>query len=182
MSKKNKPVDWEAIEKDYRAGAMGIRELARWYQISDTAIRKRAKAEGWSRPEDAKSSQRKVERIDPTKVIIAGVNPTRPENIIGRGRNLIMRLLDELDAVTSHAGELEDMICSEESDPRRKSAMLQAVALPSRANTVKALATAYKTLAEAQAPAGKKAAAQEAAQTAGRDSDWGDDLGPVALN
>lgn len=41
--------DWEAIGREYRAGQLSIREIARQYDISETAIRKKAKAEGWER-------------------------------------------------------------------------------------------------------------------------------------
>jgi transposase-like protein len=40
--------DWEAIEREYRAGQLSIREIARRFDVSDTAIRKRAKAESWT--------------------------------------------------------------------------------------------------------------------------------------
>lgn len=48
MTEKPK-TDWEAIERDYRAGQLSIREIARKHGISDTAIRKEAKARGWQR-------------------------------------------------------------------------------------------------------------------------------------
>lgn len=41
--------DWEAIEREYRAGQLSVREIARKHGISDTAIRKEAKARGWAR-------------------------------------------------------------------------------------------------------------------------------------
>ncbi|MGR7993850.1 hypothetical protein [Xanthobacter sp. ZOL 2024] len=41
--------DWEAIERDYRAGSLSIREIGRKHGVSDTAIRKEAKARGWKR-------------------------------------------------------------------------------------------------------------------------------------
>ena len=41
--------DWSAIERDYRAGQLSIREIARQRGRSDTAIHKRAKAKGWTR-------------------------------------------------------------------------------------------------------------------------------------
>jgi hypothetical protein len=41
--------DWEAIEKEYRAGQLSVREIARQHGVSETAIRKRAKADGWER-------------------------------------------------------------------------------------------------------------------------------------
>lgn len=44
-----KATDWEAIEREYRAGQLSVREIARQFGVSDGAIRKRAKAEGWER-------------------------------------------------------------------------------------------------------------------------------------
>lgn len=41
--------DWEAIEREYRAGQLSIREIAKKHGISDTAIRKAAKEKGWER-------------------------------------------------------------------------------------------------------------------------------------
>lgn len=41
--------DWEAIEREYRAGQQSIREIAKKHGVSDTAIRKEAKAKGWER-------------------------------------------------------------------------------------------------------------------------------------
>jgi len=40
-------VDWQAIEAAYRAGECSVRELARQENVSEGAIRKRAKAKGW---------------------------------------------------------------------------------------------------------------------------------------
>jgi len=41
--------DWEAIEAEYSAGVKSIRAIADGYEISETAIRKRAKRDGWQR-------------------------------------------------------------------------------------------------------------------------------------
>lgn len=41
--------DWEAIGREYRAGQLSLREIGRIHGVSDTAIRKRAKADGWER-------------------------------------------------------------------------------------------------------------------------------------
>ncbi len=53
-----------------------------------------------------------------------------------------------------------------ENDDRdaQRDAMIKAVSLPSRANTMKILALALKTLNEASAPQGKKAAKQKKAE------------------
>jgi hypothetical protein len=41
--------DWVAIEVAYRAGTLSIREIARQHGVSDTAIRKHAKAAAWTK-------------------------------------------------------------------------------------------------------------------------------------
>lgn len=42
--------DWEAIEREYRAGQLSVREIARQHDVTEGAIRKKAKETGWSRP------------------------------------------------------------------------------------------------------------------------------------
>ena len=55
--------DWEAIEREHRAGQLSLREIARKYGITDTAIRKKAKAEGWSRDLTEKVREAVRERL-----------------------------------------------------------------------------------------------------------------------
>ena len=49
MTEKRKPIDWAAIERDYRTGTFSNRELAHRHGCTETAIRKRAKREGWEK-------------------------------------------------------------------------------------------------------------------------------------
>ncbi len=42
-------IDWDAVERDYRAGVLSNREIARQNSIAESAVRKRAKEENWSR-------------------------------------------------------------------------------------------------------------------------------------
>jgi nucleotidyltransferase/DNA polymerase involved in DNA repair len=44
-----KSVDWEAIEREYRAGQLTVVEIGRQHGLSRTAINKRAKRDGWTR-------------------------------------------------------------------------------------------------------------------------------------
>lgn len=46
---KRPPLDWEAIEREYRAGQLSLREIARQYKLTAPAIVKRAKIDGWKR-------------------------------------------------------------------------------------------------------------------------------------
>lgn len=176
MTDEKRPVDWAEIERDYRTGTMSIRELAAWYGLSDTAIRKRAKKEGWERANASEGSRREPPREpEPEKVYVGTVltpENTTPEAIVGRGRNLVMRMMDELDATTSRLGELEALIVSatDSADAgRQREAMMQALSLKQRSDVIKALATAAKTLAETPAASagGKKAEKQNAAERVG---------------
>jgi hypothetical protein len=48
------PTDWEAIEREYRAGVLSVREIAKRHGITHGAINKRAKRDGWKRDLTAK--------------------------------------------------------------------------------------------------------------------------------
>lgn len=166
MTDKKQAIDWAGIENDFRSTTRSIREIAAWYSISEGAIRKRAKKDGWERPKSEASAQ-------PVRAS-AAANPvgSKPvpkiDEVIGRGRNLADRLLDELDAETMHHGELEAIIMMDEVDPQRKAALQQAVSLPTRAKTLQTIALALKTMGEtaSDGKGGKKAARQARAEEA----------------
>ena len=44
-----KAVNWTAVEAEYRHGSASVRKIASGHGCSDTAIRQRAEAEGWTR-------------------------------------------------------------------------------------------------------------------------------------
>lgn len=47
--KRRTPPDWEAIEREYRAGSLSVRELAAMHDVPEATIRHRAKMQEWSR-------------------------------------------------------------------------------------------------------------------------------------
>lgn len=178
-------VDWPRIELEYCANEDSIREIADRHAISDTAIRKRAKAEKWVRlvrtPPSANQCEPELTAPPPRPVDPS--EPVDPVAIADGGRGLVWRMLDELDATTTRRGELEDMIIAAtegDDDTARRESMMRAVSLSSRANNLKTLALAFKTLNEASAPQGKKAAAQERATQIGGSSRFGS-IGPPKL-
>lgn len=170
MATRKSTIDWARIELEYLAGEDSIREIADRHEISDTAIRKRAKAEGWKR-QVRTANRREPERSPPPPPTSNPDKPLSPADIADNGRSLVGRMLDELDVVTSRRGELEDIIIEAtdgDDDDAKRTAMMRAVSLSGRANTLKTLALALKTINEASAPQGKKAAAQEKANEVGR--------------
>lgn len=182
MAEKKKPIDWPAIRADWEKSDWSIRRIAEWYQVSDGAIRKRAKAEGWpDRPQPAHKPVRTAAEPRAEPVIMAGVDATDPDQIVGKGHNLIFRLLDELDATTTHHGALAEMIEAHEEDPRRRAAMMKAIDLPGRANVIKALATAFKTWNESKAPEGKKKERQANAERSSSGGKFGVPTAPKVV-
>ncbi|WP_223799103.1 hypothetical protein [Sphingomonas nostoxanthinifaciens] len=165
MATRKTTVDWQRIEIEYCSGEDSIREIADRHDISDTAIRKRAKVEKWVRKVRT-ANRREPERQPPPPAPIDPETPVDAAAIADGGRALVARMLDELDVVTSHRGELEDMILQateDDDDAARRDGMMRAVGLAGRANTMKTLALALKTLNEAAAPQGKKAQQQDKA-------------------
>lgn len=167
MSDPKSAIDWASIRKEFEAGKQSIRAIAKWYKISDAAIRKQAKKHGWKVANQKQSSQvtpsanRPSESAPPTEV-------TKVEEVISRGRNIADRLLDELGAETLHMGEMEVIIQMNETDPDRINALKQAVSLPTRAKTLQTIALALKTMGETATDTakGKKQQRQAAADAA----------------
>lgn len=59
-----KPVaDWFIVEKEYRAGVLSLREIASGAGITEGAVRKRAKKDGWSRDLQAKILAKTEEKV-----------------------------------------------------------------------------------------------------------------------
>ena len=167
MNAKKTATDWPAIEAEYRAGKQSIRAIAKWYSISDAAIRKEAKKRKWERANQPTSSQETASANQPAPIAPVG-EVSKVEEVLGRGRNLAERMLDELGAETLHKGEMEVIIHMNETDPERLVALKQAVSLPVRAKTLQTIALALKTMGEtvAEQPKGKKAAQKSAAEAA----------------
>lgn len=69
-------VDWEAVEADYRAGVMSLREIAAARSVSHVAISKRAKAHGWERDLAAKIKAKAAALVNKAEVT-ASVNSAR---------------------------------------------------------------------------------------------------------
>jgi hypothetical protein len=166
---KRKGPDWEAIEREFRAGQQSARAIAAKHGITEGAIRKKAKAEGWQRTlagEVRKAVREKLVRADGTREgtqqqrasdaeVIESAAETGKQVVqshrrdIRAGRDLVSRLFDELSATTSHIGTIEEEIeaaTEDDKSGKRRAAMMRAVSLPSRASAMQALSGSLKNL------------------------------------
>lgn len=57
-------IDWEAIRQDYETGCLTNREIAKKHVLSHTAVNKRARDEGWTRPLKAKIRARADQLVE----------------------------------------------------------------------------------------------------------------------
>lgn len=163
-----KQPDWEAIERAYRAGSLSIRTIAERQGVSDTAIRKKAKALGWAR--DLSDQVRKEVR---SKLVRGEVRNDQGANCeldaeiieeaaeegarvvrshrrdIRKATNLANLLMDDLLSTIQRREEIEEDIeaeTSEDNNGMRRTSMLAAVSLPSNSKTLFQLSSAMKNL------------------------------------
>lgn len=156
------PIDWEAIEREYRAGQLSVSEIGRQFGVSHTAINKRAKKDGWKRDLAAKVRQEVSSRLVSEEVSASnareavdtaaarGVELVRQHRkSLGRAQVIVEKLLSELDRGTDNADDIEEAIeehTAGDKDTKRRNMMLKAVSLPSRAQTAAALSATLKNL------------------------------------
>lgn len=154
--------DWEAIEREYRAGQFSVSEIGRQHGVSHTAINKRAKKEGWTRDLSQKVRQEVSARLVSDEVSAAnareavelaatrGVQLVRQHQAsLGRAHRIAEKLMAELERGTDDPEAIEASIEEETANDRnsnRRNAMLKAVSLPTRAGTLRELSQAMKNL------------------------------------
>lgn len=164
-------IDWELIERDFRAGLLSVREIAVSQGISHTAINKRAKDYGWERDlkakiqakADALVSKRELSKIVSSESLatertIVEANATRIADVrmahrtdISRGRKLAMAMLDELEIETGDVGlfeELGETLRSEDDkgQDKRNDIYNKVISGAGRIDSMKKLADTLKTL------------------------------------
>jgi prophage maintenance system killer protein len=165
MTAPKKRTDWEPIERDYRAGILSIREIAKIHAITDTAIRKKAKAEGWQR--DLTERVKEKVRTELVRSEVRTANPQTEREIvdvaaatvvqvvrehrsrISQGAAIVALLLRQLNEAATQREEIEEAIAEEtkgEKTTDRYSRMMRAVSLPMHATTVVNLSNALKNL------------------------------------
>lgn len=167
-------IDWEAVELDYRSGVKTLRIMAAIHGCAESAIRKKAKEQGWERDLSAKVRQkadelvrkeevRKKVRTDPEFVAterktVEVLAQTQADIIIGqrsdisRSRGLVMKLLEELEGQTDQPELMEKLaeLATAEMDDKAAFKMREifnrVVSLGGRSSVMKQLADSLKVL------------------------------------
>jgi hypothetical protein len=164
--------DWERIEAEYRGGLRTLRQMASDHGITEGAIRKRAKRDGWERDlgpkirakadalvrrEEVRNSVRKDEDAYSEKEIIenealrvASVGLTQRKDV-ARARHLCMSLFTELEAQTNEPelfGQLGEFLREEGEDgaKKRAAAYEKVLTFGSRVDGMKKLGETLKVL------------------------------------
>lgn len=167
---KRADVDWERIEAQYRAGVMSLREIAAAHddQITEAAIRKRAKRDEWERDLNAKvrAKAEALVRKEQVRSEVRTANaPTEREVVdieaqvlarielshrtdVPRARALVMSLLAELESQTAEPDLFAELGAAMKGgdDAVLSAAFDKVVSLSGRITNVKGLADALKTL------------------------------------
>lgn len=188
MTAEKKQRDWERIEAQYRANTLSLREIASEHGITEGAIRKKAKTEGWERDLSAKvkakadalvrkeqvRSEVRKEATESEKQVVeieaqvqARIRLSHRKDI-ERNRNLLRKLVDELEQQTDNMDLLrklgELMYDPDEKGKDRLNEVYHAViSLPERTKTMKALGETLKVLIGLEREAYGIAAQEQAA-------------------
>lgn len=183
--------DWDRIEADYRAGLMSLRELAAPHGVTEAAIRKRAKRDGWERNLQAKI-QAKADAIVARRAVLAqGAKVAEREIIeanaeriaqvrgehradITRARALALQMLAELECVTGSLEDFEQLgevlrNPDDRGQDKRNELYQKVISSAGRVDSLKKLAETLKTLISLEREAyGLDAAPDVAANLFGR--------------
>ena len=166
-------VDWEAVEREYRAGIRSLRDIAAEYGCTEGAIRKKAKSEAWERDLSAKiaaKAEALVRKQEVRNEVRSENAATEKEQIqasaamiadkvinqradIQRARAIVQRLWDAIADETDAPEEfkrLGEVMRSPDQFGADKlnDAYLYAVSLPQQVKSAKLLADALKVLIE----------------------------------
>lgn len=170
---KRPPVDWEAVEREYRVGARSLRDIAAEFGCVESAIRKRAGKESWSRDIAAKVKQKAEELVRKAEVR----NEVRTESAISereqiqasatmiadkvigqrtdiqRARSIVQKLWHLVDTELDHPAEfarIGETLRSEDEfgNDKLNDIYRAAIGLPQQIKNVKLLADAIKVLIE----------------------------------
>lgn len=173
MAEVRKTVDWEAVEREYRAGVKTLRQIGEEFGCSHVAIKKKADKELWSRDLSAKikaeaeklvtkevvtrevtNEQKVSERqlVETNAAMLADKVINQREDI-KRARNIVNKMFAEVEAECDNREDFsilgELLAAPDENGKDRLNEMYRAaISLPERVKSAKALSDALKVLIE----------------------------------
>lgn len=174
-NRSTKHVDWEQVEREYRAGSLSIRAIAARHAISEGAIRARAKKEGWAREYSSQVRRRTRDslaehaaeqsgapkaakgRYDASTVIESAAEEAKTVVLnhrkdIKHARFIVKMLREELEFETITREKLEELIAADiddtpEKERKKRTALLnRVISLPQRASALRDLSTSLDRL------------------------------------
>ncbi|MCA9368289.1 hypothetical protein KC887_08630 [Candidatus Kaiserbacteria bacterium] len=171
MAAPRKDIDWESVERQYRAGILTLRQIAEQHGVSHTAVSKKAREHGWEQDLTAKIAEKakamlskaevssKVstgERVNQQEIVESNaqaiVNIVVGHRVtIRRNRSLSEKLMAELEAQCDNQDELaalSELLSGSDDKSIDKLADLcrKVVSLPSRVDSAKKLAETVRIL------------------------------------
>jgi hypothetical protein len=170
--KKRARVDWDAVERDYRAGKFTLRELGAKYGCDHAAIARKAKKDGWTQDltkavkaatkaaliQEAVTKAVNSGQQEVTKTVLAAAELNKSVILKHRGelqeaRTVAMELLSELRQSAMGAQNMEllaQILAGEGADPKdeaeARKAVAKALGIGSRVSSIKALSEAITKL------------------------------------
>jgi hypothetical protein len=165
VTEPKKVTDWERIERLYRAGKLSNHAIAAQCDVTEGAIRKRAKRDGWEKDLSARvdvavkaklarapmltknhATEREIVE-EAASTAVALVLGHRTE--IARLQLLAKTMANQLTDATENEQMMIDeivIVTAEDEGDRRRLRMEAAVALPARVDTLKKLTDSWKTI------------------------------------
>ena len=175
MTNVKKAPDWEQIELEYRAGIKSVRQLGLEFDVSETAIRKRAKRDDWPRDLNAKIQAKaddlvrkeqvrtevrstpeykatEKETIDANAELVASIRISHRKDI-NRSRRMVMDLFSELEHMigVDQANLLQELgeLMYKPNDKgvdKLNDLYMKIISMPGRVKSMKDLSDTLKTL------------------------------------
>ena len=113
------PTDWEAVEREYRAGQLSIREIAKAADLTEGAIRKRARRDKWER--DLSARVREAVRTELVRSEVRNSDPRTEREIVAaaamRSADVILAHRKDIARFRSVASDLLRAIETDDDKP-----------------------------------------------------------------
>ena len=116
---KRPPLDWEAIEREYRAGQLSVTEIGRQYGCSKTAIQQRAKKWAWTRNLTAAvqlETQRRLTEMELAGQVAAGNAREVVDSAAARGVEIVTIQRKSLRRLIERVDRMFDLLEREDKD------------------------------------------------------------------